>query len=409
MKRILSLLSDRLLAPTVGVPFLLTLLLATVGHVRAEQFGDFIYRVVGGTVEIVGYPKDIGGHVEIPAVINGMPVTAITNGGSPRGLDGAFQFSQISSVTIPEGVKVIGDEAFSVCFNLTSITIPDSVTTIGASAFYQSNGLTQVNFGKSVTSIGHLAFFACFRLTKLSFPTSLRIIGPRSFEGCRTLSRLAFADGITSIGDSAFLNCYGLKSVVLPASLSLMENNCFVKCTALRLAVFLGDAPTIPANSFNRGDPAFQVLVSPGSSEFTVPTWRGFPTEVLPSPLTAPQRWLLENGLAIDTDLQTHLLGTEMSHWLAYALDLDIVNPAAGLPSVVLNQNSLNLSFFGGRQDVVYAVETSMDLLDWTTNGVTVSEAGANGWRTASVESGPSGRYLRVVVTRANPRGLLGR
>jgi hypothetical protein len=347
--------------------------------------------------------------VEIPAVIDGKPVTAITNGGVPNAVDGAFAFSQISSVTIPESVTVIGDKAFSVCFNLKSIRIPDSVTTIGAEAFYQSNGLTQVHFGKSVRSIGHLAFFACFRLTKLAFPASLKSIGPRAFESCFTLSRLSFADGITSIGESAFLNCFGLKSVVLPASVSLMENNCFVKCSALSVAVFLGEAPTIPANSFNRAAPDFRVLFSPGSSEFTVPTWRGFPTDVLPSPLTAPQRWLLENGLAMDTDLQTHLPSTEISHWLAYALDLDTLQPAAGLPSAILNQNSLNLSFFGGRQEVLYAVETSMDLDAWTTNGVTLSEADARGVRTASVETGPSGRYLRVVATKANPRGLLGR
>ena len=42
----------------------------------------------------------------------------------------------LTSVTIPDSVTSIEEDAFSGCTRLTSVTIPDSVTSIGEDAFY---------------------------------------------------------------------------------------------------------------------------------------------------------------------------------------------------------------------------------------------------------------------------------
>lgn len=47
-----------------------------------------------------------------------------------------FRYYSPVSVTIPETVTVIEDEAFYECNKFTSISIPESVTSIGAGAFY---------------------------------------------------------------------------------------------------------------------------------------------------------------------------------------------------------------------------------------------------------------------------------
>ena len=77
---------------------------------------------------------------------------------------------------IPNGVKCIGDRAFSLCSNLTSIVIPDSVTSIGESAFYNCSGIYSVVIPDSVTSIGSNAFYNCSSLESVIFedPTGWR-------------------------------------------------------------------------------------------------------------------------------------------------------------------------------------------------------------------------------------------
>ena len=72
------------------------------------------------------------------------------------------------SVTIPNSVTIIGEDAFSRCEGLTSITIPNSVTSIGNYAFNDCTGLTSVTIPSSVTSIGNGVFGNCYRLTSMT-------------------------------------------------------------------------------------------------------------------------------------------------------------------------------------------------------------------------------------------------
>ena len=68
---------------------------------------------------------------------------------------------------IPDGVTMIGDEAFYDCSSLTSVTIPDSVTTIGDYAFRYCDSLASVTIGDRVTTIGDYAFDDCCSLTSV--------------------------------------------------------------------------------------------------------------------------------------------------------------------------------------------------------------------------------------------------
>ena len=87
------------------------------------------------TVEITDCDNEAAGELEIPAEIDGKPVTSIG--------DGAFSVcSGLTKITIPNGVTSIRDGAFSNCSGLTEITIPDSVTSIGDYAFYDCTNLT---------------------------------------------------------------------------------------------------------------------------------------------------------------------------------------------------------------------------------------------------------------------------
>ena len=155
--------------------------------------------------------------------------------------DSAFEGnSNLQSVTIPEGVTSIGDDAFSgcsaltevnfgadsllksignlafyECSNLTSIIIPEGVTSIGDRAFYLCNNLTSITIPDSVTSIGSSAFYSCSALTEVNFGADslLKSIGSYAFHGCNNLTSITIPDGVTSIGSSAFNSCYALAEV----------------------------------------------------------------------------------------------------------------------------------------------------------------------------------------------------
>ena len=52
---------------------------------------------------------------------------------------------------IPEGIKVIEDEAFAGCSSLAEVIVPDSVTEIGRGAFSDCTSLRTLTIPKSVT------------------------------------------------------------------------------------------------------------------------------------------------------------------------------------------------------------------------------------------------------------------
>ena len=110
-----------------------------------------------GTVTLTRY-SGTDTDIVIPQSIDGKMVTSIG--------DSAFYIcSDLTSITIPEGVTSIGGWAFEDCSGLTSINIPNSVTSIGGRAFEGCSGLTSISIPEGVTSIGWFAFSLCDNLT----------------------------------------------------------------------------------------------------------------------------------------------------------------------------------------------------------------------------------------------------
>ena len=174
--------------------------------------GDWAYSVLDSQATITGY-SGAGGAVDIPAVVDGIPVVKVGNGWPPIfGSDN----TNLTSITIPDSVTSIGEYAFSNCSNLTSVTIGNSVTSIGVAAFRSCSSLTSVTIGNSVTSIGGYAFYNCPGLTSITIPDSVTSIGEDAFSYCTSLTSITIPDSVTSIGEYAFSNCSNLTSVTLP-------------------------------------------------------------------------------------------------------------------------------------------------------------------------------------------------
>ena len=73
---------------------------------------------------------------------------------------------------VPDGVKVIGDNAFKGRLKLTSINIPNSVRKIGFAAFYGCKGLEFIRLPENIVKIGHSAFSLCDNLSTIEVPES---------------------------------------------------------------------------------------------------------------------------------------------------------------------------------------------------------------------------------------------
>lgn len=106
-----------------------------------ETVGDFVYVLLeNGTYGIRASENFNSDSLEIPEKYNGIPVTKIIDNGFKNK-------TNLTQITLPNSIEIIGRHAFEGCTSLSSITIPDSVTTIGAYSFYKS-GVTEVNLSE---------------------------------------------------------------------------------------------------------------------------------------------------------------------------------------------------------------------------------------------------------------------
>ena len=81
-------------------------------YAAEEQVLDGMkYAEAGGEITITGYTKALPKELVIPAEIGGKPVTQIG--------EYAFSDAKITSVQIPEGIRIIGKYAFCLCTGFT--------------------------------------------------------------------------------------------------------------------------------------------------------------------------------------------------------------------------------------------------------------------------------------------------
>ena len=186
----------------------------------------------------------------------------------------AFAYTNITSLTIPDSVAVIWDNAFRETKALESVSLgayPD--LKIRANAFYLS-GLTSLNIPENVTYIGECAFVGLQDLTayqvaagnpcymsadglllskdgrkliaapagrtgSLTVPAGVEVIGIGAFENSR-LSAVNFrADAnILTIGSRAFFGMDNLTGIIIPASVVSIDYYAFAYCEKLKTVSF---------------------------------------------------------------------------------------------------------------------------------------------------------------------------
>ena len=105
-------------------------------------------------------------------------------------------------INIPSSVKEIGDYAFSSCSDLSQVTLNEGLEKIGDSAFYLT------------------------KITSINIPGSIKEIGKSAFSLCSDLSQVTLNEGLEKIGDSAFKDTK-ITSITIPSSVKEIGNNAF--------------------------------------------------------------------------------------------------------------------------------------------------------------------------------------
>ena len=185
-----------------------------------------------GDTEII---SDYAGSVVIPSsVVNNGIIYSVT------GIDNfAFDDSDVTSVSIPNTIKTIGNSAFAYCLGLTTVTIPSNVTRIGNSAFQNCRGLTSFTIPGSVTSIGNSAFQNCSGLTIVTIPGSVTSIGNSAFQNCSGLTSVTIPNSVNTIGNDVFRDCTSLTAIQIPSSVTSF-GSCVLTGTGINTPLISG-------------------------------------------------------------------------------------------------------------------------------------------------------------------------
>ena len=155
------------------------------------------------------------GEVIIPNYINGKIAKTIKgsifNGNT-----------NITKLTISNGIEIIENAAFINCINLSGdLIIPNSVITIGNQAFQACGFDGNLFLGKNIQSIGNNAFLCCEKLTgDLIIPDSVISIGTFAFWSCSSLNgRVKLSNNLTTVESTIFGRCSNLTGeLVIPKS-----------------------------------------------------------------------------------------------------------------------------------------------------------------------------------------------
>lgn len=117
-----------------------------------------------------------------------------------------YMCTSLKSITIPNGIEVIDEEAFNGCSSLTNVVMPNTLTHIYFHAFSSCVSLTEINLSDSVTSLGWGSFSNCENLEKVNLGKNLTTIGYETFINCEKLQNIQIPSSVTSISQDAFKN-----------------------------------------------------------------------------------------------------------------------------------------------------------------------------------------------------------
>lgn len=218
---------------------MIALLLAVALSASAYDFmvDGIAYNVNsdGTTVTVVQdnqYHPTYSGDIIVPDVVSndGKDYSVVAIG------ERAFiQCRNLTSITMPETLRLIDKEAFMECSGLVTIVVPSSVEELNRGAFLGCTSLESVTLPASLEDLNNYLFFGCTGLTAIQLPSSLKHINSSVFDGCASIKEMIIPDSVESINNYAFRNCTSLEEITIGESLKHISKDAFdTNCPKLK-------------------------------------------------------------------------------------------------------------------------------------------------------------------------------
>ncbi|MBN2694209.1 leucine-rich repeat domain-containing protein [bacterium] len=195
----------------------------------------------------------------------------------------------ILSITLPETLKEIKENAFKNCVSLSHIIFLNSDIIIDSKAFMGCSALSNITINnsiysvdgididfdsspklisqiqeqmlrdfkivgttvlkyvgkeehvavpKGVTVIGERAFANCSFIEKITLPETVIKIEKEAFIDCILLVTINLTDSLVEIGEEAFFNCLKLNKIKIPKNIKSINRSVFNRCKLLKEVIF---------------------------------------------------------------------------------------------------------------------------------------------------------------------------
>ena len=196
----------RFISAVLSLAMLLTLLPTTAfAAVKYGTEGDYEYYDKDGVIGIRVY-NGTDTDVVIPDTLNGKPVKILATGSFQRD-------KNMVSVWIPASVTEIGNSAFYNLTSLKTVTFAPGSQLEMINGSFSNSGVTTIELPDSLKIIGKGTFMHCHGLKSMTIPSSVEIIGENAFYNCRNLKTISIPASVTSIEKSAFGSCSNLETI----------------------------------------------------------------------------------------------------------------------------------------------------------------------------------------------------
>lgn len=171
--------------------------------------GDFTFVTTSdNTVELTASTITTG-DLNIPetATNEGQQYTVTSIGES------VWVRAQITSLTMPNTITRIGNQAFQFCMQLTSAQLSENLETIGTSAFQTTSKLTSINWPKTLKSIQNQAFWNSMGYTgQIWLPKGISV-GQSAFKSMSKATSMWIDGQPSEWGSGVCESCDALKKL----------------------------------------------------------------------------------------------------------------------------------------------------------------------------------------------------